>query len=179
MARGNPNIKDYSPIVDNTEVDIESNAKMIQCVLDNFNSIKPDLHDSKQVENAINNYFQNCISKGLRPGNLGLYNALDLNKKEVYDLLHGLTPRKASVECIELIKKACKAMSEYRELLGSSGKLSPPVLIFWQKNFDGLEDVQRMEVTAENQLKPEKTPEEIQKMLEEDIPIDTDYKELK
>jgi len=179
MARGNPNLKDYSPMVDNSDIDKEENAIIIQYALDIFNSNTPDLSDSKQVENTINQYFNNCVSKGLRPGNLGLYAMLGLDKRQVFEMLHGRITKGASVESIELIKKACKTISSIREMLGSQGKLNPATLIFWQKNFDGLEDVQRMELTAENQLKPEKTPEEIQKMLEEDIPIDTDYKELK
>ena len=172
------NIKDYSPMVNNTEIEYELNKTMIECVLENFNSSKPDLHKPDEVEKAINGYFNNCISKGLKPGNLGLYNALDLTKTEVSDLLHGRNPLKASVESIRLIKKACKAMSEYREMLGSQNKLPVPTLIFWQKNYDGLEDVQRMEIAADNTPKADLSPDEIKAQIEQDIPLDVDYNEI-
>lgn len=183
MAKGNSKAYLNSPMVDNNPVDYEENKTLIELCLDIFNHKEPDLSKPEEVEESINYYFQSCVSKGLRPGNMGLYAAIGLRKDEVRDLLSGrqksFNGRVANPAIIPLIKKACRAMSLYRETLGSQGKLSPPVLIFWQKNFDGLEDVQRMELTAENQLKPEKTPEEIQKMLDEDIPIDTDYKEIK
>ena len=178
MARGNSNIKNYSPITDNYDVDISENANMIQCILDTYNRPEPDLHNPDEVNIAIKAYFENCISKGLKPGNLGLYNALGIDKKQCYDLLHGLTPRKANPRSVELIKKACKSLSEYRELLGSENKLPVPTLIFWQKNFDGLEDVQRMEVTANNAPEADKTAEEIAAQIEQDIPVDAEYNEV-
>ncbi len=178
MARGNPNIKNYSPMIDNSNMDIEENTKVIQYALDIFNSDIPDLSDSKQVEYAINNYFTNCINKGLRPGNLGLYASLGLDKRQVFELIHGRITKGASVDSIELIKKACKTLSSIREMLGSQGKLNPATLIFWQKNFDGLEDVQRIDIDANTQPKPEKSTEEIKKELVDNLPIESDYKEL-
>ena len=171
------NIKNYSPMVDNTEVDTELNAIMVQNILESFQAKEPDLHKADEVEYAIKDYFNRCITKGLRPGNMGLYNALGLGKTEVYDILNGRNPRKASLESIAIIKKAQKALSEFRESLGSQGKLNPATLIFWQKNFDGLEDVQRMEVAAETMPKAQQTPEEIARQIEQDIPIDAEYTE--
>ena len=177
MPKGNMNIKNYSPIVDNSEVDVQENALYITLAKDIFNSPLPDLHKADEVEACINKYFDDCISKGLRPGNLGLYTCLGMNKNEVRDLIHGRTPRVASQDAIDLIKKAIKILSTFRELLGSQGKLNPATLIFWQKNFDGLEDVQRMEVAAETMPKAQQTPEEIARQIEADIPIDADYTE--
>lgn len=177
MPRGNMNLKNYSPMVDNTEIDKELNAVMVQNILESFYAPIPDLHKPEEVERAITAYFKRCIDKGLRPGNLGLYNAIGLDKKHVYDLLHGLTPKVASSQTVELIKKACKNLSEFRESLGSQGKLNPATLIFWQKNFDGLEDVQRMEVTAQTQENAELSPDEIANKIESDIPVDVPYKE--
>ena len=163
-----------APIANNTEIDREENANMINCILESFESPIPDLHNEKEVEQAIKNYLKRCISRGLRPGNLGLYNALGLDKSDVYDIIHGRNPKRASVGTVQLLKKACKHMSEYRELLGSAGKLNPATLIFWQKNFDGLEDVQRVDVAPINNLQAEKTPEELQQIAEQDIPIDAE-----
>ena len=179
MPRGNPNIKEYSLISgDNVNISEEENKNYISLIKESFKANKPDLKNPVEINNAIQDYFDRCYSHNLRPGNMGLYNALGLTRQEVNEYLTGR--RKApNCEFIDTLKKAKAVMAEYRELLGSQGKLSPPVLIFWQKNHDGFEDVQRVDVSPVNDLKPEKTPEEIQKMLEEDIPIDTDYKELK
>ena len=177
MAKGNKNAYMNFPIANNTEMDNDENAVLCQYALDIFNSKEPDLHKPEEVEQAINNYFKNCIDKGLRPGNLGLYASLGIDKKQAYDLIHGLTPKKANPRSIEHLKKAIKAMGTYREMLGAQGKLSPPVLIFWQKNFDGLEDVQRMEVTAQTQENAELSPDEIANKIESDIPVDVPYKE--
>ena len=177
MPKGNPNIKQYSPIVDNTEVDKELNAVMVQNIIESFNAPIPDLHKPEEVEQAITAYFKRCIDKGLRPGNLGLYNAIGLDRREVHELLNGRTPKVASSQTIGHIKKATKALSEFRESLGSQGKLNPATLIFWQKNFDGLEDVQRMEVTAQTQENAELSPDEIANKIESDIPVDVPYKE--
>ena len=55
-------------------------------------------------------------------------------------------------------------------MLGSSGKLNPAVLIFWQKNFDNLSDVQQIDLNPMN-IQPNKTPEEIAAEIDE-IPTD-------
>ena len=95
--------------------------------------------------------------------------ALGLSRQDVNEYLNGR--RKAPNQAfIDTLKKVKAAMAEYREVLGSQGKLSPPVLIFWQKNHDNFEDVQRVDVAPINALQPERTPEELQKLIEEDIP---------
>ncbi len=175
MPKGNPNIKNYSPIVDNSEVDIELNAIMVQNILESFEAKEPDLHKPDEVRQSIKDYFNRCISKGLRPGNMGLYNALGIDKNEAYDITHGRNPRKASVETIQLIKKAQKALAELRENLGSQGKLNPATLIFWQKNFDNFTDVQQIEIAADTMPKAQQTPEEIARQIEQDIPLEADY----
>lgn len=172
--RGNKNIKDYSPMVDNGNIDIAENNILIQQCIDVFESKTPCLDNPVEVEQAIKNYFLSCIDKGLRPGNLGLYAVLGLDKNDVRDLLQGrvrtVNGQGVNVETISHIKKACKVISLYRESLGSAGKLNPATLIFWQKNYDGLEDVQRVDVAPVNTLTADRTPEEIAA----DIPVDDD-----
>ena len=182
MPKGNPNIKNYSPIVDNTEIDKTENALLVSMALDVFNTPEPDLDKPDEVAKTIDRYFNSCISKGLRPGNLGLYTSLGLTKNNVRDLVQGrvktVEGKHVSSSTISHIKKAIKVLSLYRESLGSEGKLNPATLIFWQKNFDGLEDVQRMEVTANNAPEADKTAEEIAAQIEQDIPVDAEYNEV-
>lgn len=176
MPKGNKLAYLNSPMCDNSDVDKEENALLINHCLDIFHLKEPDLSSTEEVTSAIDYYFNSCLSKGLRPGNMGLYAALGLNKNEVKDMLSGrqksFNGRRVNNDVIPLIKKACKALSLYRELLGSQGKLNPATLIFWQKNFDGLEDVQRVDVAPINALQPERTPEELAQIIENDIPTD-------
>lgn len=147
--------------------DIE-NEILIEHCLDVFHNNEPDLSKPYEVKQCIDNYFQSCIEKNIRPGNMGLYASLGLEKREVQHLLDGTQRKNATPESIAHIKRACKAISLYREALGSAGKLNPATLIFWQKNYDGLEDVQRVDVAPVNTLTADKTPEQIAS----EIPVD-------
>lgn len=168
-----------SPVIGDNGVMVnkDENAVFCQYALDIFNAPTVDLKDSEAVADAISGYFNSCIERGLRPGNLGLYAVLGLSKQEVSNELRGVT-HKLSTSTIDLIKKAKVALSTYREMLGSTGKINPVTLIFWQKNYDGLEDKQTMEITPAKGPEPEQTPEEIAAQLEQDIPIDVDYEEV-
>jgi len=135
-----------------------------------------DLHNQEDVKRAIIGYFEDCERSGKRPGNMGLYRALGMTRQDVHAVLTGKVKNKVSPDCIDTIKKAVQILSEYREQLGSVGKLNPVTLIFWQKNFDGLQDTARLEVAATDD-RERKTPEEIAKQIEKDIPIDAEFTE--
>lgn len=173
MGRGNKEgYKNSLMSSENVDIDYNLNKAMIEVCLDVINSDYPMLDNPLQVKQTINNYFDSCISRGLKPGNLGLYACLGLDKNDVKNVIEGraksVDGRNVSLECARLIKKACKGLSLYRESLASQNKLSPPIAIFWQKNFDGLEDVQRVDVAPVNTLIANRTPEEIA----QEIPVD-------
>lgn len=183
MPRGNKEAYKNSYISsDQLPLSQEENTVLCQYAMEIFKGKTPCISNPEEVEKAISDYFLNCISKGLRPGNLGLYASLGLDKRQVFDILHGIqkTVNGESVNpaSIEHIKKACKAMSSYREMLGAQGKLSPPVLIFWQKNYDSLTDVQQLEITSTGAPTEEKSVDELRQKMLEDMPIETEYKEL-
>lgn len=168
-----------SPVIGDNGVMVNKDENAVFCryALDIFNAPAVELKDPRAVSEAISGYFNSCIERGLRPGNLGLYAVLGLSKQEVSNELRGVT-HKLSTSTIDLIKKAKVALSTYREMLGSTGKINPVTLIFWQKNYDGLEDKQTMEIAPRKDMEPERTPEEIEKRLEQDIPVDVDYEEI-
>lgn len=134
-----------------------------------------DLHNPAEVKQAIINYFIDCEKSGKRPGNMGLYRALDLTRQDVNNALTGKSKSKVSPDCIDTIKKALALLSEYREQLGAQGKLNPVTMIFWQKNFDGLQDQTNIEITAAPGPAAQQTPEEIARQIEQDIPLDAEY----
>lgn len=168
-----------SPVIGGNGVMVnkDENAAFCQYALDIFNAPPVNLDNPDEVAGAISGYFNSCIDRGLRPGNLGLYAVLGLSKQDVSDALRGRS-RKLSPSTIDLIKKAKVALSTYREMLGSTGKINPVTLIFWQKNYDGLEDKQTMEIAPKQALEADRSPEEISKQLEQDIPIDVDFEEM-
>lgn len=145
--------------------------------LELFEATPPDLHNPVEVKQAITDYFLSCDRHGVRPANLGLYAALGMSKQDVSNVLTGKSKSKVSPECIDIIKKAKLTLSTYRESLAMSGKVNPVTAIFWSKNFDGMQDTQQIEVTAQPGAAATMTPEEIARQIEQDIPIDGDYKE--
>lgn len=182
MPKGNKEAYKNFPLYDTSDTNIEENAILCQYALDVFNAKEPDLNNPDEVENAINNYFNNCISKGLRPGNLGLYASLGLDKDNVKNLIQGriksVNGKSVNPASIAHLKKAKKALATFREMLGAQGKINPVTLLFWQKNYDGLTDVHQIEIDANSAPKPDLSPDEIAEKIEKDIPIDIDYKEL-
>ena len=164
-----------SPVIGDNGVMVskDENAAMCEYALNIFHAPSVDLGDPEEVSDAIDRYFSDCIRRGLRPGNLGLYATLGLTKQDVSDAIRGKS-KKLSSSTIDLIKKAKVALSTYREMLGSTGKINPVTLIFWQKNYDGLEDKQTMEIAPRKDMEAERTPEQI----EADIPIDADFDDV-
>ena len=159
-----------SPVIGNNGVNItkDENAVLCQYALDIFKSPKVNLDNPEEVEQAISNYFNSCLERGLRPGNLGLYAVLGLSKQDVSNAIHGRS-KKLSSPVIDLIKKAKEALATYREMLGATGKLNPVTLIFWQKNYDGLEDKQTVEVAPKTNVEPSKSLDDIAKDYPDDI----------
>lgn len=180
MPRGNTKgNKTNSPIIGDAGVTAtpEELRQLTRHALELFDAAPPDLHNVDQVREAITAYFQSCDRHGVRPANLGLYAALGMTKQEVSNVLMGKTPQKVSPECIDLLKKAKLVLSTYRESLALAGKLNPVTAIFWAKNFDQMQDQTQIEVTAQQGPAAGMTPEQIARQIEQDIPIDAEYKE--
>lgn len=173
--RGGSKNGNGSPMIPtgNINMNNDENAAMCAYALNIFHAPDVNLDDPEEVSDAIDGYFKDCINRGLRPGNLGLYASLGLSKQDVSNAIRGYS-KKLSPPVIDLLKKAKVALSTYREMLGSTGKINPVTLIFWQKNYDGLEDKQTMEIAPRKDLEADKTPEQI----EQDIPIDADFDEI-
>lgn len=168
-----------SPMIPTGNINMSNNenAAMCEYALNIFHAPAVNLDDQEEVSNAIDGYFKDCINRGLRPGNLGLYASLGLSKQDVSNAIRGYS-KKLSPPVIDLLKKAKVALSTYREMLGSTGKINPVTLIFWQKNYDGLEDKQTMEIAPRKDLEANRTPDEIAKQIEQDIPIDGSFEEI-
>lgn len=151
---------------------------LLQNAIDIFQAPTPDLHNPQEVQDAIINYFTTCQRNHIRPGNLGLYAALGMSRQDYSNVIHGKVKNKVNPACIDMLKKATRAIGAYRENLASEGKINPVTYIFMSKNYDGLTDTQQIEVTAAPGPAASMTPEEIAHQIEQDIPIDAEYTEL-
>ena len=56
-----------------------------------------------------------------------------------------------------------------------NGKVNPVTAIFWSKNFDGMTDSTTLNISADRGPEAQRTPSEIAKQIERDIPIDAEY----
>lgn len=179
MPRGGSKDGHGSPLIGDNGITAtpEELRELTRHALELFQATPPDLHNAEEVEAAIYAYFQSCDRHGVRPANLGLYAALGLSKQDVSNVLTGKSKSKVSPEVIDLLKKAKRILSTYRESLAMTGKVNPVTAIFWSKNFDGMEDQSRIEVTAQQGPAATMTPEEIARQIEKDIPIDADYQD--
>ena len=137
----------------------------------------PDLHNPDETRAAVIGYFNTCIERGLRPGNLGLYAALGLSRQDYNNIVTGKSKSRATPECIDILKNATRAIGSYRESLALEGKILPATYIFMGKNFDQLEDNTRIEVSADTGNAARLTPEQVAKQIERDIPVDVDFSE--
>lgn len=135
----------------------------------------PDLHNVEETKAAVIGYFNTCIEKGLRPGNLGLYAALGLSRQDYNNIVTGKSKRRATPECIDVLKNATRAIGSYRESLALEGKIHPTTYIFMGKNYDQMEDATRLEVSADTGNAARLTPEQVARQIERDIPIDVEF----
>ncbi len=178
MARNSPVIGDAG--ITATKEEINALTKNIkENFIKDLSRDPIDLHNPVQVKQAIYDYFDECEKSGKRPGNMGLYRALDLRQQDVSNILLGYSKKKASPDCIVIIQKALQSISEYREQLGLQGKINPVSLIFWQKNYDGLSDIQQISVQTDRDSTPLLTQSDIEKRIPvySDVDIDMDNSE--
>ena len=152
-------------------------SNLASLALSVFQLPTPDLHNAEEVQAAVIGYFETCQAHGTRPGNLGLYAALGLSRQDYNDVIRGKNKSKVSPECIDIMKKAARAVGVYREGLAMEGKINPVTYIFMGKNYDGLQDQTQIEVTAATGPAASLTPEEVARQIERDIPIEGEYQE--
>ena len=181
MPRGNKaGNTSKSPFIENGNVSATPAeiSNLADYALHVFTADTPDLHSVEETRAAIITYFENCAQHGIRPANLGLYASLGLSRQDFNNIITGKSKSRVNPACIDVLKKAARAVGVYREGLAMTGKINPVTYIFMGKNYDGLSDTQTLEVTANHDNTPKLSPEEIQKQIEQDIPIDTNYTEL-
>ena len=170
MARGGSPKGGHNNYLTATTATTEEINNLTSLALSVYQIKTPDLHNPEEVHAAIIGYFETCQAHGIRPGNLGLYAALGMSKQEYHNMVTGKNKTKVSPACIDLIKKAARAIGVYREGLALEGKINPVTYIFMGKNYDGLQDQTQIEVTSAAQTPVTITAEEARAALVDSIP---------
>jgi hypothetical protein len=150
------------------------NSKYAAVLMEFASWPKPNKTDMNALEGRFMEYMQYCQAHDVKIGNQMAYLAMGLNKDDVYDMEHG---RKLGSTASDFIKKVKQICAGNRELLMQDGKVNPIAGIFWQKNYDSMKDVQDITITANTQLQPTMSMEEIADKVAKDVVIDIDYSE--
>ena len=104
-------------------------------------------NDVEDLKERFIRYLQVCAKNDMKVGNLAAYCAMGITKDQAYMWEHGSARGAEHRAFICFVKSVIAA---YRESAVAEGKINPVVGIFWQKSFDGLNEM--TEVEASNQL---------------------------
>lgn len=152
----------------------------IQQMADKINSIDPNRKASRyanfvlavrQIAVGVNTkdpedmrkrfyaYLALCDACSMKVGNMNAYAAMGIITQYAWQWKHGgfgSTPERKAL--IEEVDSVCAG---YREQLIGDGQLNPVTGIFWQKNYDGLRDIQSHEVAPMDPLGEKRSAKEI------------------
>lgn len=124
----------------------------------------------QEVADRIDDYFRFCCETGNRPGIETMALALDIDRVTLFRWSQG---QGCSQERAKIIQTARQAVTAYIEQAMLRGKLNPVSSIFTLKNWSGYRDQYSFEEIPRNQPHASMTPDEIQKEIMKNIPIDT------
>ena len=100
---------------------------------------KIDIHDYKQVDDRINEYFMIEANAGFKPTVAGLANSLGIDRFRLFEIrdgkdAHGKMPYHLTEDVANLIKRAYKIMEQNWEDYMQQGQINPVSGIFLGKN---------------------------------------------
>jgi hypothetical protein len=128
-----------------------------------------DISDEKQVEERILWYLNNCEVNDVKPGLVGVCNALGIDKRTLYQWGQGQYRGETHTP---VIKKVYKILEEIWENNMNSGKINPVVGIFLGKNHFGYADKQDVVITPNSPLGDTKDEGEIRERYLESVVVD-------
>ena len=152
----------------------------IQQMADKINSIDPNRKASKyanfvlavkQIAVGVNikdvedmrrrfyAYLTLCDACSMKVGNLNAYSSMGILAQHAWSWKNGTNG--ATPERKALIEEVDSVCAGYREQLIGDGQINPVTGIFWQKNYDGLRDIQSHEVAPMDPLGEKRSAKEI------------------
>lgn len=158
-----------SPVIGDNGIQAEpgDNSKYAKLAYDIVSWGKVDRRDISALENRFGQYVAFCIENDIKPGNLACYAALGITKQIASDWENGVYGSSAHKDFIKKVKLFC---GMNREFLMQDGKVNYITGIFWQKNYDGLKDVQDVVLTPNNPLGDIVDPEELKRRYMSAVP---------
>ena len=109
--------------------------------------IGSDPSNIEDLKGRFIRYLEVCAKNDMKLGNMAAYCAMGITKDMAYQWEHGASRGSEHGAFIRFVKSVIAA---YRETAVAEGKINPVIGIFWQKSFDGLNEM--TEVDASNQL---------------------------
>ena len=159
------------PTAQQPEMEEGEMSKAIAAELELVSLPKIDTTDPVQVKERIDQYFQWCISHDARPHVEQMALALKVTRQTLWNW------RQTGNERGKIIENAVQVIASLTESWGINGKLNPVVFIYICKNHFGWRDTVEIEAKTTLPL-ADKSPAEIKRLLTDDIPIESDYKEI-
>ena len=124
----------------------------------------------KDVNDMRQRFYLYCALServGMRIGNMNAYHAMGISFKVASDWRSGGSG--STAERRELIAEVDAICSGTREMLAGMQQINPVLAIFWQKNYDGLKDVQDHVVSTGDPLGDKQSREQIQEKYQDII----------
>lgn len=159
------------PTAQQPEMEKGEMSKAISAELQLVALPKIDTTDPEQVQARVNQYFQWCVDHDTRPHVEQLALALRVTRQTLWNW------RQTDNERGRIIDNAIQVLASLTESWGITGKINPIPFVFICKNHFGYRDAVEIQAKTEQPL-ADKSPAEIKRALEQDLPIDSEYKEL-
>lgn len=115
------------------------------------NTLAENVNDSTEIaeyRRKLADYIEICKLAKVKAGNLGAYAAMGVTKSQISHWKRG----ESGAEKQNFALQVTQLFSAFRESLSQEGYISPPVAIFWAKNFDGLSDAPKEAETQSDAL---------------------------
>ena len=146
------------------------NARYVAFAMESMNMPKLDFNNVPAVQERINWYFTRCVNNDMKPGVVGLANALGVDRRTLWEWKTG-GRRESNSALADTIKKAYTFIEELWEQYMQNGKISPPNGIFLGKNNFGYVDQIEHVITPNNPLQ-DMQPDDAKQRLLDAIPED-------
>lgn len=101
--------------------------------------------NAEDMKEGLMKYLQLCQKQKRRITNMAAYTAMGINKQIAYNIDHGKHGTPEQKQLIQFVKGLC---ATYREGMMVSNDINPIVGIFWQKSFDGLNELDEVNAVA-------------------------------
>lgn len=119
-----------------------------------------NVEDPETLFACLDRYLEFVMRTNIKITNRSLYAACGVTEDMVTDWITGRS-RSADPRYKEFAKTARAICSQSREQSAADGLLSPILLIWWQKNYDGFRDIPAVQRELNSELERTVDPEEI------------------